>query len=209
MGQYFIKLAKQEMVRYFINDLPDPNLAFLPEGSPSFDDYVEAVNWAQGYAKINRELMMSSVLRVLQNKIPGLESTEVIDCHHNYVGREHHFGRDVWVTRKGAIRARLGDLGIIPGSMGARSFVVRGLGNVDSFCSASHGAGRKMSRTEARRHFTVEDHTAAVAGIECRVDAGVVDETPGAYKDIDAVMAAQKDLVEIVHTLKQVICVKG
>jgi tRNA-splicing ligase RtcB len=134
---------------------------------------------------------------------------EAVNCHHNYVSREKHFGKDVFVTRKGAVKAGLGDLGIIPGSMGARSFIVRGKGNPDSFCSCSHGAGRAMSRNEANRRFSIEDHVAATAGIECRKDAGVIDETPMAYKDIDAVMAAQSDLVEIVHTLRQVVCVKG
>jgi tRNA-splicing ligase RtcB len=132
-----------------------------------------------------------------------------VNCHHNYVEREHHFGANVWVTRKGAVSAKVGELGIIPGSMGAKSFIVRGKGHADSFCSCSHGAGRTMSRSEAKRTFTVEDHLAATAGVECRKDAGVIDETPMAYKDIDAVMAAQSDLVEIVHTLKQVVCVKG
>jgi tRNA-splicing ligase RtcB len=134
---------------------------------------------------------------------------EAVNCHHNYVSRENHFGENILVTRKGAVRARRGELGIIPGSMGARSFIVRGLGNDDSFHSCSHGAGRKMSRTEARKRFTVEDHKAATADVECRKDKDVIDETPAAYKDIDAVMEAQKNLVEIVHTLKQVVCVKG
>jgi tRNA-splicing ligase RtcB len=212
-GTHFIQLAKQDMERYFINDnLPDINLAYLPEGSLYFDDYVEAVSWAQRYAKINRELMMRATLKALKKVkgIPKFETVEeVIDCHHNYVERENHFGKNIWVTRKGAIRARKGDLSIIPGSMGAKSFIVRGLGNKESFMSASHGAGRKMSRTEAKSKFTLKDHKAAVAGVECRVDKDVIDETPMAYKPIDDVMYAQRDLVEIVHTIKQVVCVKG
>ena len=130
-------------------------------------------------------------------------------CHHNYISREHHYGKDVWVTRKGAVSAQKGQLGIIPGSMGAKSFIVRGLGNAESFCSCSHGAGRVMSRTEAKRHVSLDEHKRAVAGVECRVDESVIDETPSAYKPIDKVMAAQSDLVEVLHTLKQVVCVKG
>jgi tRNA-splicing ligase RtcB (3'-phosphate/5'-hydroxy nucleic acid ligase) len=212
-GTHFIELAKKDMERYFINNsLPDINLAYLPEGSLYFDDYIEAVSWAQRYAKINRELMMRATLKALRKAkgIPMFETVdEVIDCHHNYVERENHFGKNVWVTRKGAIRARKGDWGVIPGSMGAKSFIVRGLGNQESFTSASHGAGRKMSRTEAKSRFTLKDHKAAVAGVECRVDKDVIDETPGAYKSIDDVMQAQRDLVEIVHTLKQCVCIKG
>jgi tRNA-splicing ligase RtcB len=154
--------------------------------------------------------MMAAVLAVLARRFPDLAATETaVNCHHNYVTRERHFGKDVFVTRKGAVRAGLGELGIIPGSMGARSFIVRGKGNRDSFCTCSHGAGRAMSRNEARRRFTVEDHVAATRGVECRKDESVIDETPMAYKDIDAVMAAQSDLVQIVHTLRQVVCVKG
>ncbi|HYN42764.1 MAG TPA: RtcB family protein [Thermoanaerobaculia bacterium] len=211
IGSYFIDLAKEEMRRHFIN-LPDADLAYLPEGTVHFDDYVEAVGWAQEFALCNRRLMMDSVLAALRS-VPGLRPFEAglvaVNCHHNYVERERHYGRDVFVTRKGAVRARVGDLGVIPGSMGARSYIVRGLGNPESFCSCSHGAGRAMSRTEARRRFTLEDHARATEGVECRKDADVLDETPGAYKSIDAVMAAQKDLVEILHTLHQVVCVKG
>jgi tRNA-splicing ligase RtcB len=211
IGTYFIDLAKEEMRRHFIN-LPDADLAYLPEGTVHFDDYVEAVGWAQDFALCNRRLMMDSTLAALRSA-PGLRPFEAglvaVNCHHNYVEREHHYGRDVFVTRKGAVRARVGDLGVIPGSMGARSYVVRGLGNPESFCSCSHGAGRAMSRSEARRRFTLEDHARATAGVECRKDADVIDETPGAYKPIEAVMEAQKDLVEILHTLHQVICVKG
>ena len=208
-GTYFIERAKHEMRRWFIN-LPDQDLAYFPEGSEGFIDYVRAVSWAQKYARANREVMMERVLEVLRAHFADLAVTRTaVNCHHNYVTREHHFGKDVFVTRKGAVRAGEGELGIIPGSMGARSFIVRGKGNPDSFCSCSHGAGRAMSRTEAKRRFTLEDHVKATKGVECRKDASVIDETPMAYKDIDAVMAAQADLVEIVHTLRQVVCVKG
>jgi tRNA-splicing ligase RtcB len=210
IGQYFIERAKEDMARWFIS-LPDKDLAYLAEGSQNFDDYVEAVEWAQNFALMNRSLMLAAAMRALESVLGRSFAwgSVAVNCHHNYVAREHHFGANVWVTRKGAVRAREGDLGIIPGSMGARSFIVRGKGNPDSFHTCSHGAGRAMSRTEAKRRFTVADHEKATAGIECRKDADVIDETPMAYKDIDAVMAAQSDLVEIVHTLRQVVCVKG
>jgi tRNA-splicing ligase RtcB len=211
IGTTYIEVAKADMRRLGV-DLPDQDLAYLREGTEHFDEYVEAVHWAQEYARINRELMMSALLEALRARarLPPFQARlEAVNCHHNYVAREHHFGADVLVTRKGAVRARRGDLGIIPGSMGARTYIVRGLGNADSFESCSHGAGRSMSRNEARRRFTVADHVAATAGIECRKDADVIDETPMAYKSIDQVMAAQRDLVEIVHTLRQVVCVKG
>jgi tRNA-splicing ligase RtcB len=211
IGSYFIDLAKEDMRRHFIN-LPDADLAYLPEGTKHFDDYVAAVGWAQEYAMTNRRMMMASVVAALRT-LPGLPrftaGTVAVNCHHNYVEREHHYGKNVFVTRKGAVRARKGDLGVIPGSMGTRSYVVRGLGNPESFDSCSHGAGRSMSRAEARRRFTVADHVKATEGIECRKDEDVIDETPGAYKSIDAVMEAQKDLVEVLHTLHQVVCVKG
>jgi len=209
IGSYFIELAKKDMRRHAKN-LPDQDLAYLEEGTEHFDDYVQAVEWAQQYAMTNRQLMMDAVVAAAHKELPPFRLGEhAVNCHHNYVAREHHFGHDVFVTRKGAVRARLGDLGIIPGSMGARSFIVRGLGNPESFHSCSHGAGRTMSRGEAKRRFSVEDHEKATAGIECRKDASVIDETPMAYKDIDKVMEAQSDLVEIVHTLRQVVCVKG
>jgi tRNA-splicing ligase RtcB len=211
IGSHFIELARDDMRRLFIN-LPDEDLGYLSEGTEHFDDYVEAVHWAQEYARINRELMMASLLDRLRvsGKLPPFEARlEAVNCHHNYVERESHFGEGVFVTRKGAVRARRGDLGIIPGSMGARSYIVRGLGNDDSFHSCSHGAGRAMSRGEARRRFTVADHVAATTGIECRKDKEVIDETPMAYKSIADVMEAQRDLVEVVHTLRQVVCVKG
>ena len=209
IGTYFIQRAKKEMERWFIQ-LPDANLAYLVEGSELFDDYVEAVGWAQDYALQNRIEMMEAALGALAQTLPEFKTVEAaVQCHHNYVTKEDHFGSNVWLTRKGAVRAREGDLGIIPGSMGARSYIVRGLGNPESFHSCAHGAGRAMSRRQAKEQFSVEDHAKATAGVECRKDEGVVDETPGAYKDIDAVMAAQADLVEVIHTLKQVICVKG
>lgn len=209
IGQMFIELAREDMRRHFIN-LPDRDLAYFSEGTQHFDDYVEAMQWAQDYAAENRRAMMDNVLRVLREHIRPFALGEVaVNCHHNYTARERHFGEEVLVTRKGAVRAGRGELGIIPGSMGARSYIVRGLGNPESFESCSHGAGRRMSRTEARKRFTVAEHKAATAGVECRKDEGVIDETPAAYKDIDAVMTAQRDLVEIVYTLKQVLCVKG
>lgn len=211
IGTYFIERAKAEMRRWFIN-LPDTDLAYIPEGSEMFDDYVEALTWAQDFARANREAMMRAVLGVLERHFPGRvgHPDEVaVNCYHNYVAREQHFGKSVWLTRKGAVRAREGDLGIIPGSMGARSYIVRGKGNKGSFCSCSHGAGRVMSRGEAVKRISVEEHAKATAGVECRKDEGVLDESPAAYKPIDAVMAAQADLVEIVHELRQVVCVKG
>jgi tRNA-splicing ligase RtcB (3'-phosphate/5'-hydroxy nucleic acid ligase) len=210
IGTFFIEQAKKEMERYFIT-LPDANLAYLPEGTDKFNDYVYAVNWAQDFATKNRNVMLEEVIKVMRSVLPAFQvgNDIVINCHHNYVELEHHYGQNVYVTRKGAVRAREGDFGIIPGSMGARSFIVRGKGNVESFQSCSHGAGRKMSRRQAERVFTLEDHAAATKGVECRKDSGVLDETPGCYKDIDAVMHAQKDLVDVVYTLKQVLCVKG
>ncbi len=210
IGTYFIELARQDMRRWFIN-LPDEDLAYFPEGTEHFADYVEAVEWAQSFAMANREVMMQHAVDAARKVIakPFEAHLEAVNCHHNYVAREHHFGRNVLVTRKGAVRAAEGVMGIIPGSMGAKSFIVRGLGNAESFCSCSHGAGRLMSRAEARRRFTVAEHVADTAAVECRKDEAVLDETPRAYKDIDAVMAAQRDLVEIVHTLRQIVCVKG
>jgi tRNA-splicing ligase RtcB len=210
IGSYFIELAKQDMRKWHIN-LPDENLAYFPEGTDHFDDYVEAVGWAQDFAALNRRMMMTNVIRALRGQIakPFDAELEAVNCHHNYVQRENHFGENVLVTRKGAVRAAKGVLGIIPGSMGAKSFIVRGLGNAESFDSCSHGAGRIMSRTAAKKLVTLDQHIRDTAGVECRKDEGVIDETPKAYKPIEAVMAAQADLVEIVHTLKQVVCVKG
>jgi len=210
IGRHFIELAKKDMEKWMIN-LPHQDLAYLPEGTDHFDEYVQAVEWAQNFAMLNREVMMQNVVRAVRGVItkPFETHIEAVNCHHNYVSRENHYGENVLVTRKGAVRARKGELGIIPGSMGAKSFIVRGLGNEESFHSCSHGAGRAMSRTAAKKRFTMADHAAATKDVECRKDADVIDETPAAYKDIDAVMVAQRDLVEIVHTLKQVVCVKG
>ncbi len=211
IGTYFIELAKRDM-RKWMRNLPDVNLSYLKEGTDSFDDYVQAVQWAQDFAMTNRRLMMDNLMQAIREsgELPPFEITQnVINCHHNYVAVESHYGQDVWVTRKGAVRARTGDMGIIPGSMGACSYIVRGKGNPESFHSCSHGAGRAMSRGEAKRRFTLADHERATKGVECRKDKDVIDETPGAYKSIEAVMQAQQDLVEIVHTLRQVICVKG
>ncbi|MGH9844741.1 MAG: RtcB family protein [Blastocatellia bacterium] len=211
IGTYFIELAKRDM-RQHIANLPDKDLAYFEEGAEHFDDYVEAVSWAQEYAMYNRKLMMEQLVEAVANsgEAPQFKTTEtVVNCHHNYAAREMHYGEEVFVTRKGAVRAGLGDMGIIPGSMGAQSFIVRGLGNPESFESCSHGAGRAMSRNEAKRRISLEDHIRATEGVECRKDHNVIDESPGAYKDIRAVMNAQSDLVEIVHTLRQVVCVKG
>ncbi len=209
LASYFIELARRDMERQQIH-LQDRDLGYFKEGSAHFDDYVEAVHWAQEYAFANRECMMDLVLAALRHHLPEFSVTsEVVNCHHNYVAREHHYGADVWVTRKGAIRARAGDLGIIPGSMGARSYIVRGKGNPESFDSSAHGAGRRMSRNAAARTFSEADLRRQTEGVVCRKDKSVIDEIPGAYKDIDAVMENQRDLTETVHTLKQVVCVKG
>ena len=213
IGTYFISEAREALIKRGYG-MPDMDLSWFEEGEDLFADYVEAVEWAQDFARTNREVMMERILGSLRYRLPKTVARfriekEAVNCHHNYVTRERHFGADVWVTRKGAVRAGAGELGIIPGSMGAKSFIVRGKGNEQSFCSCSHGAGRTMSRTAAKQNFTLADHRAATEGVNCRKDRGVIDETPGAYKDIDAVMAAQSDLVEIVHTLKQVVCVKG
>lgn len=210
IGTYFIELAKQDMRRHIAN-LPDQDLAYLKEGTQHYDEYVEAVGWAQRFARINREVMMHNLIAAVRTVIrkPFETHLEAVNCHHNYVQRERHFGHDVLVTRKGAVSAREGELGIIPGSMGAKSYIVRGKGNPESFHSCSHGAGRTMSRTEARRRFTQADQERATRGVECRKDAAVIDEIPMAYKNIDAVMLAQQELVEVVHTLKQIVCVKG
>lgn len=211
IGTYFIEKAKEEMVRYHIDKfLPDKDLSYLVEHTEVYDDYVNAVDWAQEYAMENRKAMMEAVLKVLHQTLPPFMVTDqAVNCHHNYVTKEHHFGENVWVTRKGAVQAREGTMGIIPGSMGTGSFIVRGLGNKDSFCSCSHGAGRVMSRTQAKKVISMEDHAKAMVGIEARLDADILDESPSAYKPISAVMDAQSDLVEIVHRLRQVLNVKG
>ena len=211
IGTYFIERARKELEQRVLGfHVPDKDLAFFLEGEPLFDDYVEAVSWAQDYARTNRETMLARVLHELRQKLPKFQlEKEAVNCHHNYVQRETHAGESLLVTRKGAVSAREGELGIIPGSMGTRSYIVRGLGNADSFHSCSHGAGRVMSRTQARNSITLKQHREATAHVECRKDAGVIDESPAAYKPIEAVMAAQRDLVEVVHTLRQVVCVKG
>jgi len=211
IGTFFIEMAKNDL-RQQIKNLPDKDLAYFTEGTEHFDDYVEAVSWAQEFATYNRKLMMEQLVDAVADsgEVPKFTLTEIaVNCHHNYVAVEEHYGEEVFVTRKGAVRARLGDWGIIPGSMGARSYIVRGLGNPESFHSCSHGAGRAMSRNEAKRRFTTADHEKATMGIECRKDEDVIDETPAAYKNIEDVMNAQSDLVEVAHTLRQVVCVKG
>jgi tRNA-splicing ligase RtcB len=209
IGSYFIELARRDAERNQLQ-LPDRDLAYFPEGAKHFGDYVEAVGWAQDYARANRGEMMELVLDALHRHLPAFEASDAaVNCHHNYVERERHFGEDVWLTRKGAIRAGAGELGIIPGSMGARSYIVRGKGNSDSFHSCAHGAGRRMSRNAAQKAFSTADLERQTEGVICRKDKGVLDEIPGAYKNIDEVMANQSDLVEVVHTLKQVLCVKG
>ena len=210
IGTHFIELAKKDAELHERN-LPDKDLAYFEEGAQYFGDYVRGVGWAQKFARLNREVMMQRVIGALRLCVskPFETHLEAVNCHHNYVQKETHFGQEVFVTRKGAVSAKAGELGIIPGSMGAKSFIVRGKGNVDSFMSCSHGAGRSMSRTKAKKMFTIADQIKATEGVECRKDADVIDEIPMAYKDIDAVMLAQKDLVEVVYTLKQVVCVKG
>jgi tRNA-splicing ligase RtcB len=191
--------------------LRDRDLAWLDEGSVEFEMYIEGLRWAQDYAAHNRALMLLAVLNALHEEFGREIATfeNAVQCHHNYANVEEHFGQQIWVTRKGAVSARRGELGIIPGSMGAKSYIVRGKGNADSYCSCSHGAGRRLSREAAKRTYTLADLKAQTAGVECRKDAGVLDEIPGAYKSIDAVMAAQAELVDVVHTLKQVMCIKG
>ncbi len=209
IGRYFIQLARKDIERLQRN-LPDKDLAYFDEGTEFFDDYVFAVHWAQDYAMWNRREMMRMTVEALKGVLPEFTVTkEAINCHHNYVAIEKHFGADVYLTRKGAISARDGELGIIPGSMGAKSYIVKGKGDANSFCSCSHGAGRTMSRTAAKKAFTTSDLKTQTDGVECRKDSGVIDEIPGAYKDIDTVMENQRDLVDVVHTLKQVVCVKG
>ena len=211
IASIFIERAKKEL-EHELGSLPDKDLAYLTEGTRHFDDYVEAVQWAQDFAAVNRRVMMEAVIEAV-GRTKGVPRFEVegswVNCHHNYVERELHFGEECWVTRKGAVKAGEGDLGIIPGSMGAKSYIVRGKGNPESFHSCSHGAGRVLSRTAAKKRYSVDDHVAATAHVECRKDAGVLDETPMAYKDIDAVMEAQAELVDVVHQLRQVVCVKG
>lgn len=210
IGETAIASAR-EVAQRLHRHLPDRDLAWLDEGTPEFDEYVEGLTWAQDYAAHNRNLMTHAVLKALREVFGRDVATtaRAINCHHNYASLEEHAAGKVWITRKGAVSARAGELGIIPGSMGTKSYIVRGKGNPQAWCSCSHGAGRRFSRGAAKRMFTLDDLAAQTAGVECRKDEGVLDEIPGAYKDIDAVMAAQADLVEIVHTLKQVMCIKG
>ncbi|HEC84736.1 MAG: RtcB family protein [Candidatus Parabeggiatoa sp. nov. 2] len=210
IGRYFIALAKKDMEKWFIN-LPNNDLAYFPQGTEHFDDYWQAVLWAQEYALINRQEMMRLILDTLTRvDLPAFEVVgEAISCHHNYVTLENHYKSNIFLTRKGAISAREGQWGIIPGSMGTKSYIVKGKGNRESFCSCSHGAGRRMGRKEAKRRFSTEDMIAQTQGVECRKDENVIDEIPAAYKPIEEVMENQNDLVEIVHTLKQVVCIKG
>lgn len=209
IGEVAIELAKEQAIKF--NRLPsDQNLAWLDEGSAEFDAYIDAMNWAQDYARLNRDTMMQLVFAVFKRKFPKVKIIgEVVNCHHNFTSIEEHFGEKMWVTRKGAVAASIGQMGIIPGSMGAKSYIVQGKGNPDSFSSCSHGAGRTMSRSKASKLFNIDDLQQQTLGVECRKDSGVIDEIPAAYKDIDQVMAAQTDLVDIVHTLKQIICIKG
>ena len=210
IGQRAMQMAK-EVAKRLDRSLPDRDLAWLDEGTPEFEAYVEGLGWAQEYASLNRDLMLQLMHRALESHLGRKVdfAGEITNCHHNYARIEEHFGENIWITRKGAVSARAGELGIIPGSMGTKSFIVRGKGETAAYCSCSHGAGRRMSRTQARRQFTRRDLALETAGVECRKDDGVLDEIPSAYKDIDEVMAAQSDLVEIVGTLKQIVCVKG
>lgn len=209
MASFFIARAKT-LAKENGEELPDIYLASLKEGTEDFDWYMKAAHWAQDYAMANRQIILEDVLEALRVLKPSTElEGEIVNCHHNYVAQEGHFGETIWVTRKGAIRAGLGERGIIPGSMGACSYIVEGLGNEESFCSSSHGAGRKMSRTEAKKRFSVNDLKAQTKGVVCRKDAGVLDEIPKAYKSIEAVMAQQSDLTKTIHELKQILCIKG
>jgi tRNA-splicing ligase RtcB (3'-phosphate/5'-hydroxy nucleic acid ligase) len=210
IGQVAIQMAK-DVAAKLDRHLPDRDLAWLDEGSEEFELYVDGLLWAQRYAAVNREVMLWNVSEALAQEF-GREVVlheTAVNCHHNYAQPEEHFGSTMWLTRKGAVSARAGELGIIPGSMGTRSYIVRGRGHAEAYCSCSHGAGRRLSRNQAKRHYSLEDLERQTAGVECRKDEGVLDEIPGAYKDIDAVMAAQSELVEVVHTLKQVLCIKG
>lgn len=209
IGSVAIEMAKEQALKRAYG-LPDTDLAWLDQGTPEFDAYIEAMHWAQDYARFNRDTMMNLVLAAVRSRIPQMQVVgEVIQCHHNFTSLEEHFDEEIWVTRKGAVSAQLGQMGIIPGSMGTKSYIVQGKGNADAYCSCSHGAGRKMSRNQAKKLFTSLDLEQQTAGVECRKDSDIIDEIPGAYKDIDQVMDAQTDLVDVVHTLRAVLCVKG
>ena len=209
IGMTFIRKAKEDMRIHQVN-LPDKNLSYFSEGTRYFNDYVKAVTWAQEYASINRRVMMTLIFRQLEYYFQNVRVNEqAINCHHNYVKKEHHYGESIWVTRKGAIRAREDDMGIIPGSMGTKSYIVKGKGNKESFQSCSHGAGRRMSRTQAFKKFTMDDLKKQTTGVEMQRRKAIIDEIPEAYKDIDQVMKDQDDLVDVIHTLKQIVNVKG
>lgn len=211
IGQYFIKLAKEQCNQHFV-ELPDLDLAYLVQNTEQFNDYIQAINWAQLYAKVNRKVMLLDVIKALNDvfdKQVYIFDETLVDCHHNYVEKENHFGSDVWVTRKGATRARKNEYGLIPGSMGTCSYLVRGNGEKMSFCSCSHGAGRAMSRRKAVEMFTLDDLIEQTQGVVCKKTKHVLDEIPAAYKNIDEVIDNQSDLVEVVHKFKQVLCIKG
>jgi tRNA-splicing ligase RtcB (3'-phosphate/5'-hydroxy nucleic acid ligase) len=211
LAQNHISTAK-DLAKLAETRLPDPDLAYFVAGTPEFAGYWRDLQWAQDYARYNRDVMMARFKRIVEKHLVGGKQTKSllsVNCHHNYAEKETHFGEEVYVTRKGAVRARTEDYGIIPGSMGAKSYIVKGKGNAESYCSCSHGAGRTMSRNKAKNHFTLDDLIEQTQGVECRKDAGILDEIPGAYKPIETVMANQSDLVEVVATLKQVVCVKG
>ena len=209
LAQWHIRLANKLCRQWFVN-LPNPDLAYLPEHTPEFDNYLEDLLWAQEFALLNRAREMTDrVLNVLRTHLGDFVEQERIECHHNFTQREHHFHRDILVSRKGAIQARKGQLGLIPGSMGTRSYVVRGKGDKASFQTAPHGAGRRLSRTQARKSFTMKDFDSAMRGIEARRSEQFLDELPGAYKDIDLVMEQSRNLVEVVHTFRQIVNVKG
>ena len=214
IGNFFIEKAKNEMIKYHIVPyLADMDLSYLVEHTELYTDYIQSVKWAQNFAYLNRRIMMKLLIGCLSDFIPNVADRilddEVISCHHNYISIENHFNKNLLITRKGAVSAKMDQMGIIPGSMGTKSYIVKGKGNKDSFHSCSHGAGRLMSRNKAKEIFSITDHLEATKGIECKKDESVLDETPGAYKNIDHVMAAQCDLVDIVYTLNQILCVKG
>ena len=207
VGTHFINKAKEEMGDR-LGALPNKDCAYLTNNQKTFKDYCRAVSICQQYAQLNREMMLTSVVEQMGRAFKNFSLTEsVIDCHHNYI--DFHYAKDLIITRKGAVSAKKGEWGIIPGSMGTKSYIVKGLGNNASYCSCSHGAGRIMSRRKAKERISLEEHISDTAGVECKKDLSVIDESPRAYKDIDAVMESQKDLVEIQHTLKQILCVKG
>ena len=210
VGRYFTRLAREDMMRLDKRLPEDRDLCYFTERAEHFADYHAALGWAQSYARANRQALMRLTLKALRSTLPPFDLAQsAVECHHNYVATERHYGEELYITRKGAIRAETGDRGIIPGSMGTRSYIVAGKGCAEAFCSAPHGAGRRMSRRQAKQAFSIEDLEQQTAGVECRKDAGVLDEAPGAYKDIERVMEHAGDLVEIEHTLRQVVCVKG